>query len=125
MDRNKLVTSWIELQKLPQDSLEAEQLWWSSHELLTMAIEEPEECWEIVRKIVDCSDDQWVLVNLAAGPVEDLLMTHADKVISWIEEDAKRSAKFRRILKDVWRNELNDAIWQRLQKTINSKRSLD
>lgn len=56
-----------------------------------------------------------VLSNLAAGPLEDLLVRNGDAVIATVERLARAEPAFRALLGGVWKNAIADAVWERVQ----------
>jgi hypothetical protein len=89
---------------------------WASIEMDLLCIDKPKECWGVVLNILSRTNDEWVLTNLAAGPVESLLANHGEMTICWIEDEAKKNQRFRMMLGDVWRNLISDEVWQRIQR---------
>ena len=59
---------------------------------------------------------QFILSNLAAGPLEDLLVRHGAAFIERAEHCSVEDPKFRAMLGMVWRNEISEAVWLRIQK---------
>ena len=76
---------------------------------------DPEIAWKAVLRIMqhDLSDEQRAL--LAAGPIESLLSWHGKQFIDRIEAEAQRSPAFGHILGGVWRQDMPDEIWQRVE----------
>lgn len=91
-----------------------------SLDLGLMAMERPEDCWEVMLFIFRQTTDERTLANLAAGPIEDLLVFHGEKVINWVGLEAQRDPKFRAILSGVWRNAMHAETWDKLQSFANS-----
>ena len=53
--------------------------------------------------------------NLSAGEVEDLLGRHGSEMISLVEAEAQRDPSFAKLLGGVWKNNMTDEVWSRLQ----------
>lgn len=70
---------------------------------------------DVILRISDATDDLTVLANLSAGPLEDLLAHHGEKVIGRVEKLANENAKFLQLVGGVWRNAMTNEIWQRVQ----------
>lgn len=64
--------------------------------------ENPDEGWRVCLALVAAAPDDFVLANVAAGPLEDLINEFPDQLIDRIEEEARRDPKFRRCLTGVW-----------------------
>lgn len=82
---------------------------------------DPETAWEAVLRIMqhDLSDNQRAL--LAAGPIESLLSWHGKQFIDRMEAEARRSPAFRHILGGVWRQDMPDEIWRRVEAARGGK----
>jgi hypothetical protein len=48
--------------------------------------------------------------------VEDLLSQHGPSFIDRVEHEARSNPKFAYLLGGVWRLEITDEVWQRVQK---------
>lgn len=123
MDINKadqLASSWIKLTKIAHEKgyncPEADELFWASMKLDELVNKDPDEAWKIILEILKKDSDQIILMNLSAGPLEDLLVRHGEEVIERIETEAKHDKAFKLLLGGVWQNKMKDDIWLRIQK---------
>jgi len=114
----KLINSWINLQSLEQSSKEADQLMWAAEEVNLLSISSPRECWEFILDVIQHTDDEWVLTNLAAGPLENLLSVNPEEVILWIEKEVGNNPKLKQQLGSIWKNIIPDHIWKRFEKIM-------
>jgi hypothetical protein len=75
----------------------------------------PEAVWQAVLRIMqrELTDEQ--ISDLAAGPVEDLLVHYGAQFIDRIEAEAERSPAFAHVLGGVWRSDTPLEIWQRVE----------
>jgi len=115
----KLVSTWIDLQSLPEGSNEAEAAIWAADEVFDLVLKDPDTGWQFVTDVVAATDDEWVLANLAAGPLEDLLGKYPQETIVRLEHEVKNNEKFRQVIGGVWKNIIPEEIWARLQ-SLNS-----
>jgi hypothetical protein len=100
---------------------------WLSDEDISMAEAiifpnaDPETAWQAVLRIMqhDLSNDQ--VAVLAAGPVESLLSWHGPRFIDRIEAEAHRNPLFSHVLGGVWRQDMPDDIWQRVESARGGK----
>lgn len=113
-EMNRIAEAWIELYRLPEDSPEREHRYWSHDRLWELVQEDPEAAWRIIQ-IVRCEGSDVILSNLAAGPLEDLLVAHGDQFIDRIEALAQRDAQFRKLLGAVWQNSMSAKLWRRIE----------
>jgi hypothetical protein len=79
-----------------------------------IVLRDPEEGWTLALALVDAAPDDWVLCNVAAGPLEDLLKKFCGVLIERVELQARHDPKFRRCLTGVWG--LPPSVQERLQK---------
>src|ERR1700688_1979514 len=107
-DLNDLVETWIKLQVSTQkcgvNSPETDALFWAHKKLDSICRKDANLALSLIRKIQELTDDDFVLENLAAGPLEDLLVRHGREIITEIEAIAKADTKFRLLLQMVWQN---------------------
>ena len=76
----------------------------------------PELAWQLIAEMIERSPSDASLGFLAASPLEDLLSEHGQAFIARVEQRAAQSSKFRRALGMVWRLEMTDDVWQRVQQ---------
>jgi hypothetical protein len=77
---------------------------------------DPEAAWQVIQAIWQRDQNDLILANLAAGPVEDLLVHHGRQFIGRVEEMARKEPVFRRLLGAVWRNAIREDVWSRLRR---------
>ena len=116
MGSQTLATTWIELQKVPQDSPEAESMMWAAEELNSLTLDSPSDCWYTVLEILELTDDDWVLTNLGTGPLENLLVLEPQLTIDLIEAALPAKERLARALNDVWQSLMPDEVWNQLQR---------
>ena len=77
--------------------------------------DDAESVWSAILHLMqhDLSDEQksW----LAAGPIESLLAWHGERFIERVEAKALRSPAFASVLRGVWRHDMPEEIWQRVE----------
>ena len=81
--------------------------------------ENPQLAWRAILDIAQRSLTEDEEALLAAGPLEDLLSWHGPEFIDRVEREAKINSQFNHLLGGVWRNEMPEEIWQRIQKMRN------
>ena len=62
---------------------------------------DPEAGWALILELTVGAADDRLLANVAAGPLEDLLVGDSDRFIESVELEARRDPKFRRCLTGV------------------------
>jgi hypothetical protein len=111
----QIAQTWIELYRLPEDSQEREAKFWAFERLSGLVRDDPEEAWRIIEAMRRLDGTDSILANVAAGPLEDLLVYHGDKFIDRFEILAQSDQQFRRLLGAVWKNDMSDALWARVK----------
>lgn len=119
-----LVSAWIAFQYLQEDSPEYEKLQWSFGRVWELCDESPDEALDFTLATINKDFSPTIQATLSAGPLEDLLVKHGDQMITKIESLAGSNAKFATLLGGVWKNNMTDAIWQRVN-AIADRRGWD
>jgi uncharacterized protein DUF6869 len=108
-EEGDLVGDWI---------LNAETIW-ASRRLSELSRTEPSAVLGLIQAIQRRNPSDRVLANLAAGPLEDLLVYKGPEVIDQLETLARSDAAFRSLLAGVWRNRIREDVWKRVQALID------
>lgn len=112
----QLVKDWVALQKAPRESKEYDRLFWAFDKMVELANKNPQECLDVVIAILnEAHDDDFILANLAAGPLEELLVAHGTELIDAIESLSNQDPNFKKLLGGVWKNDMSDELWARVQ----------
>lgn len=114
LERERLILAWIALHEVEQDSADHKRNFWAFDKIWDLSRKNPQLCWEIILEILGHDIGDRVLSNLAAGPLEDLLVKHGPAFIDRVEAQAREDERFRTLLGGVWQNEMSDEVWQRL-----------
>ncbi len=115
-DEKKLIDSWFKLQYSEVKSLEKDENFWAYEVLDRLCEDEPERCLHIIENMCSSTDDEFLLANIAAGPLEDLLVRCGDLIISKLEDVVEGNEKMKKIIPLVWKNDIDEEIWDRLDK---------
>jgi Family of unknown function (DUF6869) len=117
----ELAVAWIRRYELihreTDQSPAAKSLFWAFQKLDEYCEREPEKAFALILAIARLTDDQFVLDNLAAGPLESLLVRNGSVVIDDIELEVSHNAKLRELLQGVWHNLIDETIWQRVERS--------
>src|SRR5260370_5695799 len=113
-EMRQITETWIDLCRLPEDSPERENKFWSHDRLWELVHDDPEAAWTIIN-IIRRERSDLLLSNLAAGPLEDLLVAHGNRFIDRIEALAGHDAQFRRLLGATWPNSIASGVWRRIK----------
>lgn len=74
-----------------------------------------EELWAFILSTYPKPMSENLRSYLAAGPLEDLLASAGPSFIDKVEQEARQHEGFRELLRGVWRNEIEEDVWQRIQ----------
>ena len=83
--------------------------------------DEPEIAWRAILEISNrnLTDEEKAL--LAAGALESLLVGHGAAFIDRIEAQARTNSRFSHLLGGVWRQDMPDQIWERIERVRGSR----
>jgi hypothetical protein len=95
--------------------------WFSGeHTMFDACTEEPEIAWQAILKILQSDLTDELKALLAGGPLETLLSCHGAAFIDRIVEEAKSNPRFTDLLGGVWRQDMPEEIWRRVEKARKS-----
>ena len=92
---------------------------WGAQALLELVCEEPIRALEISFLIARMTNDGWILCNLGAGPIEDLLADDAT-LLDAIAVEIESSPNLKIALGSVWQNQMSDVTWRAVQRLAAS-----
>jgi len=91
--------------------------WPAWEQLHSLTHAQPLDALRVVIAVARSTDNEWVLENLGAGPLEDLIHYHGNAVIEHIEREAKENPSFVDALTCVWESGPEE-IWSRVQAVV-------
>jgi len=94
------------------------QTYWAAAEVSELSRREPDATLDFILEVLRRDPQPRVRANLAAGPLEDLLVYHGPAVIQRVEALAAEENGFRELLSGVWRNRISEDVWQRVQALV-------
>ena len=92
---------------------------WAWDIIYDLMSDEPETVWILIKKILTNDSSVKVISRLSAGPLENFLVYHGDEYIDRVEEEVKRNPAFAKLSGGVWKNAINDNVWNRIQKVCD------
>ncbi|MBZ5532403.1 MAG: hypothetical protein LAO20_13310 [Acidobacteriia bacterium] len=117
-ESGRLVDAWINryeiIEQKGDEAPEAKALFWSYMEVDELCGEDPDRALHLITNILASTQNEYVLANLAAGPLETLLTRHGKKLIGKVEYLAKADPRFQHLLQNVWQNRIDDQTWGRV-----------
>lgn len=114
-EQQRIAVAWIAHVLEFRADKTAKEHFWAAEKMWDLNYEDPETAWIIILRILAIDDSGAVMENLSAGPLEDLLVKHGPRFIGRIEQEATKSPKFASLLGGVWRSNMTEDIWQRVQ----------
>ena len=119
-DMLSLGKGWIELQRRHFAGESTESVFWAYSAMDELCDRNPKQCFQQILTILDIDSSELILGTLAAGPLEDLLSRHGVDVVDQIETESRRNPKLKVLLTGVWRNVIDEDVWNRIQALANS-----
>lgn len=125
-DRETLIRTWIERYTDPAlvaktEAKVPDERFWVWEQLDALCRNDPELAWSVILEILGRTHSTQALECLAAGPLEDLLAEHGNRLIELVEHEAQRNNDFRGLLAGVWQNTMSDDLWLRVQAACQTK----
>lgn len=108
------VRDWIALMRAAPESAEHQRLFPVYDEICVLVEERPDEAWHFILEVLASDASTLILETLSAGPLEDLLVQHGERMIARVEAQAQRDPCFARLLGGVWQNRMADELWRRV-----------
>ena len=117
----KLVETWIELQKCRRACGNCDDLFWAYLELDKLISNDPNEALLVIGNIINVDNSDVIAENLAAGPLEDLLVRHGESILNAIIDLSTKDQKFSSLLGGVWANTIDKDVWDKIQESVGNK----
>ncbi len=111
----KLAEAWIEYYREGATLPARESAGWSTDAEYELRYEDPEGLWKLILEIHRRDHSTHIRKILSAGPIEDLLSLYGERFIDRVELEAKSDPLFARVLGGVWRGDMTQDMWDRLQ----------
>ena len=119
MDIEELSNEWIKAEESTDESDEENH--WSIDYIIDLPlIGHYDELWAFIKQTYKKGMSNKVVGALAAGPLEDLLADAGETYIDEIEELAKEDPKFSYLLGGVWKSDMTEEVWERVQRVWDS-----
>jgi hypothetical protein len=109
--REDFICAWITLAKAERGTGAHENSFWAFEHMYDLIHEQPETAFGLIVEIWGRDQSRPVIQQLSAGPLEDLLAAHGERMIQAIEKQAAGDPTFRKLLGGVWKNKMKDSVW--------------
>lgn len=114
-DLAALAEGWLSYWLAPENSPTRKSFSWVFDREYELVREESEAALSFILEVLRRNRSPQILEVLSAGPLEDLLAKHGERIIGAVEQEAKNNPSFATLLGGVWQNEMPNAIWARVQ----------
>ena len=112
MDREALIRDWLMFLESNSDATQ-----WANQEMTFVdPAPDPEEAWACILEGVRRAPSEGVLGLIGAGTLENFLGHHGDAFTDRVEREADADPRFRYVVWNVWKWEISEPVWQRIQK---------
>ena len=116
MIEEQLINAWIALQHSDKSSAEYDKHFWAVDDVWQLSRKFPDICLEFINEVRRRDGSELILACLAAGPLEDVLVNYGSQIIEQIEALARKDPQFKKLLGAVWRNNIAEDVWVRIQR---------
>jgi hypothetical protein len=113
---DQLVAAYLEHQ-----SSHRPDLWWTWERIQQLVQGAPDAAWMVLYAAIVRAPDPTMVGYLGAGPIEDLLSEWGHRVIDRIEDAAQTEPRVVYALSCVWRNDIDEAVWDRIQRIVGRR----
>ena len=112
----KIATYWINRYK--RSNLKSETQW-AYNALDELIATDPKIAFEVIVAIFNKTENEFVLENLAAGPMEDLLVRHGNEIICDVEKFTVTEPKFSHLLAGIWENNIHQNVLAKINVLLD------
>lgn len=111
----ELVNAWITVAEAEDGSPECEEAFWAYSKVMKMRYEDPDGLWRFILAAYNKPMSDKAVSLFAAEPLEELLSRYGENFIDRLEELAEKDDVFNDFLAGVWKNDMPDGVWNRIQ----------
>lgn len=122
-DDDLLAAAWLEncraATMFGPESEQATNTFWAYELLDQMCAAQPARALAVIRLMVKLRPSEREFYNIAAGPLEDLLVRHGSAVLEQVEEAASSDVEFLDLLGGVWFDRVTPQVRSRLKALVD------
>ena len=119
LEPDRLVNALRVLANEQPDSPIYDENFWANDCMDTIVAEMPELGFKLIVFALTYFKEPFEIGCLAAGPLENLVYFHGERMIDEIEREAKDNEQFRLLLSGIWgESDVNPQIWHRIQQAV-------
>jgi len=116
--RQRFADDWIRFELLDMKFKDDSDLIWTYSEFFKALESKPELAWQLIMEIIEKDPSPFILCNLGAGFLEDLLFERGEEFIDRAEEEARRNRAFQEALRGVWTDDMPLEIQARIRAAV-------
>ena len=94
----EIAKAWVAVELIRKNESLTDEDFWAQTKLLDLTFDDPINAIKIIIQISKLSSDPTLLSHLGAGPIEELMCQHGQKVIKIIEDEARNNQNFKKAL---------------------------
>jgi hypothetical protein len=118
-DIKNLAMGWIEEHSSPNKDLpQSDRILEYWNILEDMIFHNNKFAFDVIIKIIEITSDEYIIYNVAAGPLESFIVKCDEISLSIIEQEAIKNTKFAFALRGVWQNLTPDHVWAKIVAII-------
>lgn len=109
MKVKELADMWIEYHHTDDDDL-----FQAVTKLERMIESDEERAWRVILTILKKDNSAAIMANLAAGPMEDILVQHGDVLMERVQAKFEKDPDFKKVITDVWQSGMPEDVWLKI-----------
>lgn len=115
----EVAKAWIEMWDIELEDPARDMYGWVDDFEYEAVYKNPDLAIDFVLEVLNHATTDKTKEVLAAGPLEQVLANHGNKIIERVESLARSNPEFSSLLGGVWQNSMSTEIWLRVQSVWN------
>lgn len=128
-EMDELADAWLKYHEILESTgdltgrtIVADDYLWAIERIDDLVRQDADVSWNLIMELFQRAKSDYQLACLASGLLEDFLVAHGRNFIDRVERAALSNSKFRETLVAVWKNEIPDDVWARIE---NARKPLE
>ena len=114
--RGDFVQAYLDMLRSEHGTAQHNESFWSFMIMTELVSDYPDEAFSVIKELLQIDDSPEVVGQVAAGPIEDLLVEHGLELIDAIEDEARKNPNFNHALGGVWQSDSLPEVWERVER---------
>ena len=94
--------------------LASTETFWAWEQVTNLVEQGGDEAWFVLTELIRRAPEERALCSIGAGPLENWLERHGERVMFLAEEQAGKDRSWRVAISAVWQGEMSDELWARV-----------